>query len=275
MRLKESERLIKLSGIVLSNAGSLLQSIFYCIENEIGSFRVNSQILPLKTHPLLGYNMDALPQSTEIIKIFSKCRQEAEKKGLRLTFHPDQFVILNSPDKTLVEKSIQELEYQAEICEWIGADVINIHGGGGYGDKQAALERLAFVLPELNMRIRKRLTVENDDRVYTPSDLLPFCEKNKIPFVYDIHHHRCLKDGLTVEEVTRKAVKTWDREPLFHISSPRDNYKSKTPRPHADFIDMENFPDCWKNLRVTIEVEAKAKEEAVIQLKEAIAEKYF
>ena len=53
--------------------------------------------------------------------------------------------------------------------------------------------------------MRSRLTLENDDKVYTPADLLPVCTEMKVPLVYDVHHHRCLPDGLSVEAATEKA----------------------------------------------------------------------
>ena len=115
-----------------------------------------------------------------------------------------------------------------------------------------------------------RLAFENDDRIYTPADLLPFCEEHKLPFVYDVHHHRCLPDALTPEAVTRRALKTWDREPLFHLSSPRDGWGSPDPRPHHDYIDLKDFPACWRGLDITIEVEAKAKELAIARLREQL-----
>ena len=78
-----------------------------------------------------------------------------------------------------------------EVAEWIGADVVNVHGGGAYGDKQKALARFARNLDRLSDEARNRLTVENDDRTYTPADLLPLCRAEGIPLVYDVHHHRC------------------------------------------------------------------------------------
>lgn len=59
-----------------------------------------------------------------------------------MSFHPDQFVLLNASSKKVLEKSIQELEYHAEMCELINADVINIHGGAAYGDKEGSLKVL-------------------------------------------------------------------------------------------------------------------------------------
>jgi UV DNA damage endonuclease len=177
------------------------------------------------------------------------------------------FILLSSEKPGVTESSIKELEYQAEVSAWLGADVINIHGGGGYGDKAAALARAGLALKKLSRAVRSRLAFENDDRIYTPADLLPFCREHKVPFVYDVHHHRCLPDGLGVEEVTRQAIKTWDREPLFHLSSPRDGWGAADPRPHHDYIDLKDFPACWRRLDVTIEVEAKAKELAIARLR--------
>ena len=71
------------------------------------------------------------------IKEFKKCGKYANN-NIRISFHPDQFVVLNSPDPEIVKRSIAELEYQTEVAEWLGADVINIHGGGAYGDKPLA-----------------------------------------------------------------------------------------------------------------------------------------
>jgi UV DNA damage endonuclease len=91
-----------------------------------------------------------------------------------------------------------------------------------------------------------------------------------VPLVYDVHHHRCLPDGLSVEEATEQALATWNREPLLHISSPLEGWSGTKPQPHHDFIDLADFPACWRGLHVTIEVEAKAKELAVLQLKRQV-----
>ena len=110
------------------------------------------------------------------------------------------------------------------------------------------------------------MTLENDDRVYTPEDLLPVCRDMGIPLVYDVHHHRCLPDGSSVEATTELAISTWNREPLFHLSSPKYGWDSGKPGNHHDYIDADDFPSCWTNLDITVEVEAKAKELAVLKL---------
>ncbi|MFA5250153.1 MAG: UV DNA damage repair endonuclease UvsE, partial [Parachlamydiales bacterium] len=197
--------------------------------------------------------------------LLSHIKNFAKEKNLRLTLHPDQFVVLNSPKKTVVKNAVLELEYHNYLAELFGADVINIHAGGAYQNKTKALLALEKNLSLLSASLRRKLSLENDDRSFTPKDLLPFCHSNQLPFVYDVHHHRCLKDGLTEETATQNALKTWDREPLFHLSSPKGGWKSANPRLHADYLQTSDFPKAWSAIpSLTIELEAKAKELAVL-----------
>lgn len=267
LRLKEGERRATLADMCAANAAALHAALSFCADQGIGDFRINSQILPLKTHPEVGYELEELPRGAEIVRSFKACGALARQRGLRTSFHPDQFVLLNSPRPDVVASSVAELEYQAQVAEWVGADVINIHGGGAYGDKASALARLRSGLKLVSRRVRERLTLENDDRVYTPDDLLPVCREEDIPLCYDAHHHRCLPDGSDVEGATRAALKTWDREPLFHLSSPIGGWKGPRPFQHHDYIAPRDFPECWQDLDVTVEVEAKAKELALARLR--------
>lgn len=270
-RLPRARQLEKLGALVRENAEALRRALAYCAASGIGCFRVNSQILPVKTHPAVGYAIGDLRDADALIEAFRSCGRFARKHGLRLSFHPDQFILLSATDPEIVRKSVLDLVYQAEVASWVGADVINIHAGGAYGDKGAALDRLARALDALPEAVRERLTLENDDRVYAPSDLLPFCRASGTPLVYDVHHHRCLPDGMTDADATAEALATWRREPLFHLSSPREGHGGKNPRPHHDFIDPADFPEAWRKLDVTVEVEAKAKEVAIARLRADLA----
>jgi UV DNA damage endonuclease len=103
--------------------------------------------------------------------------------------------------------------------------------------------------------------------------LLPLCERSGVPLVYDVHHHRCLPDGLSVTEATELAFATWqDREPYAHLSSPKEGWTGPNARAHADYIDPADFPDDWLSRTMTIDVEAKAKERAVLAIKQALQE---
>jgi UV DNA damage endonuclease len=266
LRLPKPARLARLADLCRSNAEALLASLEFCASHGIGAFRINSQILPVKTHPAAGYEMDELPDGADITTRFRECGRFARSKGLRLSFHPDQFVVLNSPNPQTLANSLAELDYQAEVAEWVGADTINLHGGGAYGDKAAALDALRKNIELLPRPVRSRLTLENDDKVYTPADLLPVCADTGVPLVYDVHHHRCLPDGLSIEAATEQAAATWKREPLFHLSSPIEGWRGPKPQRHHDYIDSRDFPAVWENRALTVEVEAKAKELAVLQL---------
>lgn len=266
LRLTRQERLTRLASLCLANADALLASLRYCASHGIGAFRVNSQILPVKTHSEAGYAIGDLPDGQAIISRFQECGAFARQHQLRLSFHPDQFVVLNSPNPKTLAHSLAELEYQAEVADWIGADTLNLHGGGVYGDKTSALVTLRRHIDRLPAPVRSRLTLENDDKVYTPADLLPVCTDTGIPLVYDVHHHRCLPDGLSVAETTQRARNTWKTEPLFHLSSPLEGWDGPQPERHHDYIDPKDFPREWLGWPLTVEVEAKAKELAVARL---------
>jgi len=262
------EVLARLSALCLENSGSLVAALDEVQRLGFGAFRVCSPLFPLYTHPEVGYRLDDLPQAAEIVATLAQVKARKSQYRLRLSFHPDQFTLLSSPRPEVTAASLEELDYQALLAEQIDADVINIHAGGVYGDKASALSRLEEQIVALPEPVRSRLTLENDDVSYRVADLLPICEKLSIPLVYDVHHHRCNPDGLTVAEATDACLQSWrrvDREPYLHLSSPKQGWQGK-PRPHADFIDVEDFPGEWLDLDATLDIEAKAKEVAVKQL---------
>lgn len=265
--LKLEDPLVYLDALVEANVLALEQALAYCMREKIGCFRINSDFLPAATHKALKYSFDDLPSGDRWKKRLILCGKKAVEAGVRLTFHPNQFVNLGSPREEVIESSLADLEYHAELAELLGADVINIHGGGSYGDKVAALGRFAENFKRLSKNAQKRVTVENDDKTYTPLELLPLCEKLGIPLVYDVHHHRCLPDKMSIEEATAAAIATWNREPLFHVSSPLEGWKGAQPFRHHDYIDFLDIPDFWRKIGpFTLEVEAKAKELAIRKL---------
>ncbi|HEX6432729.1 MAG TPA: UV DNA damage repair endonuclease UvsE [Gemmatimonadales bacterium] len=260
-----------LADIAEHNAIALASAVERCHELGIGAFRITSQILPLATHPLSGYTLQQLEPSGGIAGAFAWAGALAEAYDVRLSLHPDQFVVLNSERELVVKSAVEELELQARVAEMIGADVIVLHGGGAAGGVPAAVERLERGLELLSPRVRERLAFENDDRCFTPRSLLPLCQRSGVPLVYDVHHHRCLGDGLSVGEATELSFATWgEREPYAHLSSPRDGWQAPNTRAHADYIDPADFPDEWQGRTMTIDVEAKAKERAVLAVKEAL-----
>ncbi|MBK9096505.1 MAG: hypothetical protein IPM84_27855 [Anaerolineae bacterium] len=134
--------------------------------------------------------------------------------------------------------------YQAEIAEWVGAATINLHGGGAYGDKTAALGALRWNIDRLPTPVAITPTLENDDKVYTPSDLLPVCAdtgaaaglrraSSPLPA-------RRPERGRDHRDTPRGHEQA---EPLFHISSPLPGWDpDRKPERHHDYVEAERFP---------------------------------
>jgi len=66
------------------------------------------------------------------------------------------------------------------------------------------------------------------------------------------------------------AVARCGREPLMHVSTSRDGANASNPRPHADYIDPDDFPPTWLDRDITVDIEAKAKGDAIVSLREAL-----
>lgn len=253
------------------NAEALRNAIVACRLLQIKAYRIPSSLLPLATHLDWLYGVEQLADAT--VALYREAGELARADGVRLSFHPDQFVVLGSLRPEVTDASLRDLKMHGDLSELVGADVINLHAGGAYGDKALALKRVARTINRLPDTVRRRLTLENDDRVYHVQDLLPLCRAEGVPLTYDVHHHRCLSDGLTVAEASDLAMQTWNREPLFHLSSPRDGWGASNPRRHADLIDIRDWPPEWSAAQLTVDVEAKSKELAVLDLRRKLQER--
>jgi UV DNA damage endonuclease len=268
--LEPAARRDHLAAIARDNAGALAAAVDRCREIGIGAFRITSGVLPLITHPVSGYRLEEIDCDGSITSAFRAAGEAAREADVRLSFHPDQFVVLNSEREAVVASSIAEMDAQASIAELIGADTLTLHAGGAAGGIPAALQRLERGIDRLTAAARGRIALENDDRCFTPAHLLPRCERMGIPFVYDVHHHRCNPDDMDVDAATRRAAASWGaREPYFHVSSPRDGWDANA-RAHADYVNPADVPALWRSMSLTVDVEAKAKERAVLALRDAI-----
>ena len=264
-----------LTDIARANAIALAHAVEHCHALGIGAFRINSQIVPLATHPESGYALEALAEGEVIVRAFRAAGELARLRDVRLSFHPDQFVVLNSEREDVVRSSVREMEHQATVARLVGADVLCLHGGGLAGGTAAALDRLERGIGLLSDDARALLALENDDRLFSVADLLPLCERTGVPLVYDVHHHRCRPDALSADDATTLAMATWgEREPYMHLSSPRDGWSAANPRPHDAYVNPADVPEAWLRLaragrRFTVDVEAKDKERAVVAIRDA------
>ena len=257
------------SELALQNVKDLVNIIKWNNEMGITQFRMSSQIFPWMSY----YNLDELPDYEEICDYLYMAGDEAGGKQ-RLTFHPGHFNVLGSPNPSVVNKTIKELNQHSEIMNIMGLsrshyNKINIHIGGAYGDKQATLDRWINNYHKLCFSTQERLTVENDDKasMFSVKELYEgIYKKIGVPIVFDFYHHKFCTGGLTEQEALELALSTWPKDiiPLTHYSESRRKEhldESIKAQAHSDLIynkipTYNNEFDCV--------VEAKHKELAIV-----------
>lgn len=236
LALYSEERLIE---TVAANLACLQKILAWNAERGILFFRITSDLVPFASHPVCTFRWQEHFRSE-----LSETGEFIRKSGTRISMHPDQFIILNAPDKEVVARSIAELAYHASVLDGMGLDAtakIQLHIGGVYGDKEASLARFARVYESLDPAIRRRLVIENDDQRFTAADCLEIHEQTGIPVLFDVFHHACNNAGEDVKDVLLKTGETWgmaDGIPMVDYSS---QHPDKRPGSHADHIDAGDF----------------------------------
>ncbi len=258
----------KILAVWNSNIDSVQLAIRYCVDHKIAGFRISSDIFPQTTRMVeQGFvNQSDLDDTLNRLSTVDSC-------GIVLSLHPGQHVNLGSPDVTVVENSLVDLNEHFAVAHAIGASEINIHVGGSYGDKVSAARRFSEVVSSIPQKDRALLTLENDELNYSIDEVITIASQLNCRVVYDIHHQRCheLKyAGKSTEyDYYIRAKETWPKDQIqrLHLSSPRDGFVSITKaRPHSDFIDPRDIPDWLWEERALVDIEAKKKELAIAEL---------
>ena len=267
-RTFEAKGLDYVSELALANSKDVLKILVWNKNNNIKFFRLSSALVPWGD----GLDLTTLKDYDEISIALRRAGDYAKANGIRITSHPGPFVVLTSPKENVVEAAIKDLELHGKIFDLLGLsqtpyNKINIHCNGVYGDKLSAMDRFCENYLRLSDSVKKRLTVENDDKatMYNVKDLMYIHNKINIPIVFDYHHHTFNTGDLTEEEALKLAIATWgDITPVVHYSESKalheENNKLK-PQAHSDYI--KSLPNTY-GLNVDIMVEAKAKELAIL-----------
>jgi len=255
--------------LALLNLKDLLKVLQWNYINKVKVYRMSSCLFPWMSE----YEFEDLYNYTEIKSVCETIGKYAEKTGQRLSFHPGHFDILASPSESTVNNSILDLNRHAQIMDMMnlridGYNTINIHVGGAYGDKESALERFCTNFKKLQKSAQQRLTVENDDKMnmYSTKELYEGVHKKLgIPVVFDFLHHTLCPGGQTEEEALKLASTTWPKGilQLTHYSSSKKINEDSTSiqTAHAEYIyETINM----YGMKFDIEVEAKAKEKAIL-----------
>ena len=268
-RTFESKGLDYASELTLANAMDLDKIIDWNILNGYNFFRITSGLAPWKSE----YEWDDLKDISMIRTYLRSAGIKCHTHNVRITSHPGPFNVLTSPHEHVVENCIKDLTDHAATFDMMGLsktpyNKINIHIGGAYGDKPAAMERFCKNFERLPESVQSRLTVENDDKasMYSVKDLYNGIYKRiGIPIVFDYHHHKFCTGDLSEKAALELACSTWPEgiTPVVHYSESRSTEQldeSIRPQAHSDYV--YDYIDTYGN-EVDIMIEAKHKELAV------------
>jgi UV DNA damage endonuclease len=229
-----------LMNLIRSNLGSLDKILDYNIQNNIKLFRISSDIIPFGSHPVNTLKWWEVFKD-RLIDIGHK----AMMNNMRLSMHPGQYTVLNSPDEAVVARAVEDLRYHARFLDAMDLGTehkLILHIGGIYGDKTAAVDRFIRQYRCLDGNIRRRLVIENDDRQNTISDVLSIGESEGIPVVFDDLHHQVNPDNTRSEPewivACRNTWKTEDGPQKLHYSQ---QDPGKRPGSHSSTLDVDCF----------------------------------
>lgn len=202
-----------------------LDAVFdYLAAKRIDMYRMSSDLAPYATHPDMPQFHSMVAESDAELAATGR---RARAMGLRLSFHPSQFVLLNSPDPALTTKSIWDFASQAEMLDRMGLGpeaVMVTHVGGVYDDREASRARWIRGYEQCPDHVRRRLVLENDDLRFSAADVLWIHDRCGVPLVFDYQHFWCLNpEGLALRPVLDRVVRSWPEgaRPKIHFSSPR------------------------------------------------------
>ncbi|PFA21556.1 UV damage endonuclease UvsE [Bacillus cereus] len=268
-KLGKQEREEKLYNVTKQNLMHTLRILHYNIAHEIPLYRLSSSIVPLATHPEVDFNYIDI-----FMPFWRKIGKFIREHNLRVSFHPNQFTLFTSEKSHITDNAVLDMTYHYNILDAMGianSSYINIHVGGAYGNKEQAILRFHENIKKLPSYIKQQMTLENDDKTYTTSETLAVCQQERIPFVFDYHHHMANLCDEPIEDLLPAIFETWNHTntiPKVHISSPRSE---KEFRAHADYIDatfIKPFLSIAKNINqdFDIMIESKQKDLALFQL---------
>lgn len=245
------------------NLACLEKILEYNLERGFFFFRISSDIVPFASHPVCKFGWEKY-----FAKEFRRIGKFIRKNRMRISMHPDQFILLNSPRKDVVGRSIAELEYHCAVLDLMGmgADAkVQIHVGGVYGDKETALGEFVEEYGKLPAKIRKRLAIENDHRSYSLADCIGVHKDTGIPVIFDSFHHECLNTGESVREGVEIAQRTWKRKDGLLMMDYSSQKKGGRKGSHTEHIDMKHFRKFLKEtegLDFDLMLEIKDKEKS-------------
>ncbi len=251
---------------VENNLNCLFKILQYNVQKGFYFFRISSDLVPFASHPVCTYDWAGHFRSQ-----FRKIGEFIKDHSIRISMHPDQFVIINGLKDDVVERSVRELEYHCTVLDKMGLDStakIQIHVGGVYGDKDSAMDRFIERYNSLSKSLKSRLVIENDDRSYSLKDCMSVYEKIGIPLIFDAFHHHCLNNGETLRQGLELSASTWresDGIPMVDYSSQQRGQRSGSHAKTLNTAMFKKFLHEIRGLDFDLMLEIKDKETSALK----------
>lgn len=262
---------VRLYESVGRNLACLDRILRFNVERGLLHFRVSSDLVPLASHPVCVHDW-----RTHFMDEFRAIGRYAESNGMRLSMHPGQYTLLNTPRSDVLTNSIRDLEYHDAVLSamGLGRDAkIQIHVGGVYGDKGTAMRRFLEAFENLTPAVRSRLVIENDERFFTVSDCVVLSQSADVPVVVDSLHHRANDGGLSLSEAISLAVSTWkasDGPQMLDYSSQDPQRRAGSHAYTIDESDFRMFVEEVAEIDCDVMLEIKDKERSAMKALEIL-----
>lgn len=252
----------KLDKVIISNLNGVKKIIEYNIKNNIHFYRMSSRIIPLATKDDVSF--DYIDKYKDI---YEEIGVNIRNNNMRVDFHPDQFCVLNSTKRDVINNSIRILDYHYKLLDAFGIDnkILVIHVGSSVFGKVNSIKRFINNYKKLPLYLRSVIALENDDKVFNVFDVITISNVLNIPIVLDYHHYMCNKSGIDFKLI----FDSWgDITPKIHFSSPKN---SKDFRSHNEYINSDDFINFIEDVKkyntdLDVMIEAKGKDDAMFRL---------
>lgn len=264
----------KMLDMAKSNILSLENILHWNSDHDIRLFRITSNLIPYGSHLInRGLWKEVFKDDFERIGLFIK------ENNMTVSMHPGQYTVINSPVEKFYQNSIGDLEYHNSILDLMELDFnhkIIIHGGGGYNNKTEASNRLKNRIQSLPGYLKKRIVLENDERVFSAKEIIDIAVKVKLPAVFDVFHHEVFPsfEDKSLREIILIFKRNWGKNcrQKIHYSN---QGKGKHKGAHSEAIDVKRFANFYqkiKDLDLDIMLETKDKEKSVLLLRKHFPE---
>lgn len=234
------DKMIEVAKRNITNTHSLVKKVA-TLAPELRMLRLTSDMLSFYTMEDYKDFWARKDVRDSLERWFTPIGKTARDNDVRLSFHPDQFVVLASAREEVVDKSIEEFEYHTDVARWMGygnnfQDIkLNVHISGRQGP-----DGIKRVMSRLSPEARNSLTIENDEMTWGIDASLELVDTCAL--VLDIHHH-WVKTGEYIEpndDRIKRIIDSWRGvRPVIHYSVSREDClvdHCKDTRPNLDTL---------------------------------------